>query len=162
MWINFCLVPRTLEGSVIEMHLIIPQQQFLIIHQWLRSVLSTETGRGPLSALKLHLKAKSAWSRSHWWCCAFQSIAALLLDGQPTSPRLVLLLHFFFQIPQLWPGMHSPYTLPARCFVADECGGTICKHCCVFWWWMFASCLHSVTHLSPQPLQDQPLLYHSR
>lgn len=88
----------------------------------------------------------------------FKAFAALPLEGQPTSPRLVLLHRFFFQIPQLWPGMHSPCTLPARCFFADECGGAICKHCCVFWWWMCASCLHSVSHLSPQPLQDQLLL----
>lgn len=93
----------------------------------------------------------------------FKAFAALPVEGQPatagTAPPL-----FLSNSPTVARNaqpLHSAVPWPARCFVADECGGMICKHCCVFWWWMFASCLHGVTHLSPQPLQDQLLRYHS-
>lgn len=79
----------------------------------------------------------------------FKAFAALPVESQPTSPWLVLLHHFFFQIPQLWPGMHSPCTL-----LCPGWAGVLLQMNVVGWSVNIAvcsegECLHSVTHLSP-------------
>lgn len=136
------------------MRLMTAQWQFLIIPSM--SPLCAQHcdwQKCPSPALKLHLRANSAQQSPRWWCYAFPSICSLAW-GRPaniitasTAPPL-----FLSNSPTVTRNaqpLHSAVPWPARWFVADECGGMICKHCCVFWWWMFASCLHSVTHLSP-------------
>lgn len=75
-------------------------------------MLSTETDRAPLPALKLHLKAKSARSRSPRWCCAFQSICSLACGRPANTTTASPAPHVSFPIPQLRPGMRSSCALP--------------------------------------------------
>lgn len=67
----------------------------------------------------------------------FQAFAALPVEGQPTPPQLVQLhQHFFLQDFPTASGnaeaLHSAVPRPAPCFDADDRGGMICKHCCIF------------------------------
>lgn len=95
----------------------------------------------------------------------FQAFAALPEEGQPTSSQLVLLHHFFFQIPQLWPGMHSPCTLlcpgqPDVLLQMNVVGWSVNTAVCSDRECLQAVCTALLIY-PPQPLQDQLLLYHS-